>query len=94
MAHVLLGHTESGKLVDLDQMDRNIREVEAESVALICCESLGLPSAEAARGYIQHWLQGAKEIPNQSAARIFKAAQTILRSGRTDGADTRSASAA
>jgi hypothetical protein len=41
-----------------------------------------LPGAEAARGYIQHWLQGEKEIPNQSAARIFSAAQTILKAGR------------
>jgi len=81
MAHVILGHTESERLIDLAQIDRNIREVEAESVALICCESLGLPGAEPARGYIQHWLQGEKEIPNQSAARIFNAAQTILRAG-------------
>jgi antirestriction protein ArdC len=81
IAHVVLGHTTSQKFVDLEHMDRNIREVEAESVALICCESLGLPGAEAARGYIQHWLQGEKEIPNQSAARIFTAAQTILKAG-------------
>jgi len=80
-AHVVLGHTASHKLVDLEHMDRNIREVEAESVALICCESLGLPGAEAARGYIQHWLQGEKEIPNLSAARIFRAAQQILKAG-------------
>jgi antirestriction protein ArdC len=84
MAHVVLGHTTSQKLVDLEHMDRNIREVEAESVALICCESLGLPGAEAARGYIQHWLQGEKEIPNQSAARIFSAAHTILRAGSSN----------
>jgi hypothetical protein len=83
MAHVILGHTESEKLIDLDQIDRSIREVEAESVALICCESLGLPGTEAARGYIQHWLKGDKEIPNQSAARIFNAAQIILRAGST-----------
>ena len=81
IAHVVLGHTTSQKFVDFEHIDRNIREVEAESVALICCESLGLPGAEAARGYIQHWLHGAKEIPNQSAARIFSAAQTILKAG-------------
>ena len=81
MAHVVLGHTTSQKLVDLEHMDRNIREVEAEAVALICCESLGLPGAEAARGYIQHWLQGERGIPNHSAARIFSAAQTILKAG-------------
>jgi antirestriction protein ArdC len=81
IAHVVLGHTTSQKLVDLEHMDRNIREVEAESVALICCESLGLPGAEAARGYIQHWLRGEDGISNQSAARIFSAAQTILKAG-------------
>jgi len=81
VAHVILDHTTSQKLVDLEYMDRNIREVEAEAVALICCESLRLPGAEAARGYIQHWLQGENEIPNQSAARIFSAAQTILKAG-------------
>jgi antirestriction protein ArdC len=83
IAHVVLGHTTSQKLVDLEHTDRNIREVEAESVALICCESLGLPGAEAARGYIQHWLHGEKEIPNQSAVRIFSAAQTILKAGNS-----------
>jgi antirestriction protein ArdC len=81
IAHVILGHTTSQKLVDLEHIDRHIREVEAETVALICCESLGLPGAEAARGYIQHWLHGEKEIPNQAAARIFSAAQTILKAG-------------
>jgi antirestriction protein ArdC len=81
IAHVVLGHTTSQKLVDLEHMNRNIREVEAESVALICCESLGLPGADAARGYIQHWLQGEKEIPNPSAGRIFSAAHTILGAG-------------
>jgi len=81
IAHIILGHTTSQKLVDLEHLDRNIREVEAESVALICCESLGLPGAEAARGYIQHWLHGEKEIPNQSAVRILSAAQTILKAG-------------
>lgn len=84
IAHVVLGHTISQKFIDLEHLDRNIREVEAESVALICCESLGLPGAEAARGYIQHWLQGEKEISNQSAARILSAAQTILKAGNSE----------
>lgn len=83
MGHVILGHTALEKHIDLDQIDRNIREVEAESVALICCESLGLPGVEAARGYIQHWLKGAGEIPDRSAARIFNAAHIILRAGST-----------
>jgi hypothetical protein len=38
-----------------------------------------LDGAEYARGYIQHWLRGQKEIPNHNAARIFTAASTILK---------------
>ena len=81
IAHVVLGHTTSERLVDSEQTPVHIREVEAESVALICCETLGLGGAEFCRGYIQHWLKSAKEIPNQSAARIFAAATSILKAG-------------
>jgi hypothetical protein len=68
-----------------DPIAKQIREVEAESVALICCESLGLESAEYCRGYIQHWMTTESEIPNQSAARIFTAAASILKAGTLDG---------
>lgn len=81
IAHIVLGHTTSEKLVDSEQTPVHIREVEAESVALICCETLGLEGAEFCRGYIQHWLKSAKEIPNQSAGRIFAAATSILKAG-------------
>jgi hypothetical protein len=67
--------------VDGEQTPVHIREVEAESVALICCETLGLEGAEFCRGYIQHWLRAEKEIPNHSAARIFAAATSILKAG-------------
>ena len=62
IAHIILGHTTSQMFVDSERIDRNIREVEAEAVALICCEALALDGADFARGYIQHWLQGEKEI--------------------------------
>ena len=81
IAHIVLGHTTSEMLVDSEQTARHIREVEAESVALICCETLGLEGADFCRGYIQHWLKAEKEIPNQSAARIFAAATSILKAG-------------
>ena len=81
LAHVVLGHTTSEKLVDSEQTAKHIREVEAESVALICCETLGLDGADFCRGYIQHFLKTEKEIPNQSAARIFAAATSILKAG-------------
>jgi hypothetical protein len=59
--------------VDNEQTARHICEVEAESIALICCETLDLDGAEFCRGYIQHWLKAEKEIPNHTAARIFAA---------------------
>jgi antirestriction protein ArdC len=81
IAHCVLGHTTREKLVDSEATPINLREVEAEAVALICCETLSLDGAEYARGYIQHWLQGEKEIPNHNAARVFTAASTILKAG-------------
>ena len=81
IAHVLLGHTaESLQWVDDERTPRDLREVEAESVALICCESLKLSGAAECRGYIQHWLKG-QSIAEKSAQRIFKAADQILRAG-------------
>jgi antirestriction protein ArdC len=81
LAHIVLRHTTTEKLVDSEQTAVHIREVEAESVALICCETLGLDGAEFCRGYIQHWLKAEKEIPNHSAGRIFAAATSILKAG-------------
>src|SRR5271167_2253302 len=37
LAHLVLGHTEEGQLSDDEQTPRSLREVEAESVALLCC---------------------------------------------------------
>lgn len=81
IAHVVLGHTTSETLVDSEHTTAHLREAEAESVALICCETLGLEGAEFCRGYIQHWLKTEKEIPNHNAARIFAAATSILKAG-------------
>jgi len=81
IAHIVLGHTTTDRLVDGEQTARHIREVEAESVALICCETLGLEGADFCRGYIQHWLKDEKEIPYSSAARIFAAATSVLKAG-------------
>lgn len=79
LAHVVLGHTSEGSMEDDDRTPKDIREVEAESVALICCAHLGLPGQDEARGYIQSW--GAS-ITDKSAQRIFGAAEKILKAGR------------
>jgi antirestriction protein ArdC len=82
LAHVCLGHTSEGALNDDERTPRSLREVEAEAVAMVCLEALGLPGAEYCRGYIQSWNQSGQPIPERSAQRIFKAADSILRAGR------------
>jgi antirestriction protein ArdC len=86
LAHVVLGHTLEGALEDHDRTPVNEREVEAECVSLICCESLNLPGVPECRGYIQHWLgkttSNSSPISDQSARRIFRAADSILKGGR------------
>jgi hypothetical protein len=80
LGHVLLGHTD--QLVnDGETLPRNLREVEAECVALLCVEALALAGVEYCRGYVQHWLR-AERIPESSAARVFKVADQILRAGQ------------
>ncbi len=83
MAHIVLGHTESEACVDGEELTKSIKEVEAESVALILCETLSLPGCEYARGYIQHFLgaMGASAIPEKNAQRIFACAEKILKAG-------------
>lgn len=81
LAHVILGHTVEAEMTDDERTPRNLCEVEAEGAALICCESLGLGGADYCRGYLQHWLR-SDSIPDKSAQRIFRAADTILRAGR------------
>jgi hypothetical protein len=83
IAHVILGHTSEGVEQDGPRTPRNLREVEAEGVALLCAAALRIDGAEYSRGYLQHWLDG-NEIPERSCQRIFKAADVILRAGSTE----------
>jgi hypothetical protein len=92
LAHVVAGHTaESHRMDDDDSATpRDVREVEAECVALICCSCLGLGGESFSRGYIQHWIKG-QAILERSAQKIFRAADCILKAGRpatdTDSSD-------
>lgn len=70
---------------DGEHTPKNLREVEAEAVALLLCESLNLSGAEFSRGYIQHWLQ-ADVIPEKSAQKILGTADRILKAGRMESA--------
>lgn len=88
LAHVVLGHTAEAEagLSDSDLTPRSLREVEAEAVALVCLEALGLPGVEHSRGYLQYWNErrGAEPIPERSAQRVFKVADQILKAGTAD----------
>jgi antirestriction protein ArdC len=81
LAHVVLGHTEEHAMHDSELTPRDIREVEAESVAYILCSVLDLPGLIESRGYIQGWLASG-EITDKSAQRIFGAADKILKAGK------------
>jgi antirestriction protein ArdC len=86
-AHVTLGHTAEADFADAETTPRNLREVEAEAVALLCCESLDIEGADYCRGYIQNWLYrgvgfDANAIPEKSAQKILRCADQIIRAGR------------
>jgi hypothetical protein len=86
LAHVLLGHTTQGEQHDADGTPRNLRECEAEAVAMLCCAALDLPGVESSGRYIQWWWGGGK-IPRRSAQRIQKAVDQILKAGMSSPAD-------
>jgi hypothetical protein len=74
LAHILLGHAKD------ETIPRPVREIEAEGVALFCCEALNLEGVEYARGYLQHWL-GKEALTEASAQRIMSTAHCILKAG-------------
>jgi hypothetical protein len=87
IAHVMLGHTTESDFADSERTPASLREVEAEAVALLCCEALNLEGADYCRGYIQNWLSpslgyNGDLIPEKSAQKILHAADRILRAGR------------
>jgi antirestriction protein ArdC len=80
LGHVILEQT-SAAIHDSEITPRSLKEVEAESVALLCLESLGMDGAAQCRGYIQSWWLSDAAIPERSAQRIFAAADKILEAG-------------
>jgi antirestriction protein ArdC len=75
LAHIILGHTSK------QDRTRNVEELEAESVALLCLEALNLPGSEYCRGYVQAWAT-TEELNDTVASRIMTAADQILRAGQ------------
>ena len=48
--------------------------MEAEAVALLCCEALGLEGTECCRGYIQEWFKRSNDsvIPEKSVQKSLR----------------------
>jgi hypothetical protein len=82
LAHVVLGHTTAEQQQDGPQPTQSAREVEAEGTAYLVAAALDLPGAEDSRGYLRHWRRD-QPVDEASARRIFKAADQILRAGRS-----------
>jgi hypothetical protein len=72
LAHVLL-HDASRITVD-----RDLAEIEAESVAFIVCHALGVDTAAYSLPYVARWAGGDIERVRRTAERAATTAQTVL----------------
>lgn len=71
LAHALLHGPEAGT-------GRARAEVEAESVAYIVCEAVGLSSHAYSFGYVTSWSGGDPDVVQVTAQRVMHTAQAIL----------------
>lgn len=83
IAHCLL-HSEESLLNDDVELNKSIKEFEAESVAYIIISQLGLEGLEYSRGYIKSWIgqDGNKaDLTEKNFNRILGACDKILKAG-------------
>ena len=90
VGHCLL-HSEQARMEDAAELTRDLAEVEAESVAYLCCAVLGVAGLEESRGYVQTWLAGsgsnADAFTDRHARRVLGAVDKILKAGRAAPAE-------
>jgi antirestriction protein ArdC len=80
IAHIILGHTQN----DDEDMNRGIKEFQAETVAHIVMVELGLDfNCSESRAYVQGWLNDTRPTPQQISA-VFKAVDTIITAGKAE----------
>jgi hypothetical protein len=72
LGHIRLGH-ETQVVVD-----RDLAEIEAESVAYIVCNALGIDSASYSLAYVAGWSRGSVERIRRTAERVVSTAQAVL----------------
>jgi antirestriction protein ArdC len=80
LAHIVSGHTDPENSATAD-LDKATREVEAETIAFICCAVLGHSEKLAeSRGYIQNYL-AETQLTDKSIKRIYSTANKIIKAG-------------
>lgn len=75
---------------DASELDRPLKELEAESVAFVVCRALGIDSGDYSFGYVAGWARdgdAAIKALKASAARIHDAAKAILDAVTADTKD-------
>lgn len=84
LAHEL-GHMLLHVGLDSAGMGRDDRELEAESVAFIVCNAMGLETAEYSFGYLACWKgKGAEKGFRESTTRITEAASKIIEAANVE----------
>jgi antirestriction protein ArdC len=82
-----LAHEIGHAILHADYSNRALAELEAESVAWVVCQSLGLDTSDYSFGYLASWAGGGDAAIGgikASCERIQKAAATVLRSFEED----------
>jgi len=78
LAHELAHVRQTGDHFNATSRSLSLREVEAESVAYIVCNSFGLSSAPYSIGYVAGWAGGDIEVVKHTAAWVVKEAHRII----------------
>jgi len=71
LAHIDLGH-------ETWAADRPTKEVEAESVAYVIGQAIGLTTTEYTLPYVAGWARGDSDLIRETATRVVKTADAIL----------------
>ena len=81
--HIALGHT-LAHTYEHYHIDRGVMEFQAEAVAYIVLNLLGVMDEETARfsrGYVRHYLRNEKP-PEQAVRQVLTVADRVVRAGR------------
>jgi hypothetical protein len=76
LAHLRCDHTNGARLGE--NLHRGRKETEAESVAHLCCQALGLDTQTFSDAYVFGWANGDMDLIQECAQTVLRVAKTIL----------------